>query len=78
LSHRLGACAQREQGGDAFQIDPLLDDMLPNYPEVDMGKAQKTAANEYLSSIRSPHESNAKIHCRLVVSLAPQCAAGLR
>ena len=31
--------------GTHSKIDPLLDDMLRNYPKVDMGKAGKTAAN---------------------------------
>jgi hypothetical protein len=28
------------------KIDPLLDEMLRNYPKVDMGKAEKTAARQ--------------------------------
>ena len=31
--------------GTHSKIDPLLDDMLRNYPKVDMGKAEKTAGN---------------------------------
>ena len=29
--------------GTHSKIDPLLDDMLRNYPKVDMGKAEETA-----------------------------------
>ena len=32
--------------GTHSKIDPLLDDMLRNYPKVDMGKAEKTAARQ--------------------------------
>jgi hypothetical protein len=32
--------------GTHSKIDPLLDDMLRNYPKVEMGKAEKTAANK--------------------------------
>jgi len=31
--------------GTHSKIDPLLDEMLRNYPKVDMGKAEKTARN---------------------------------
>jgi hypothetical protein len=39
--------------GAHSKIDPLLDEMLRNYPKVDMGKAEKVGGGVYVDAFSS-------------------------
>lgn len=40
--------------GTHSKIDPVMDELLRNYPKVDMGKAEKTVVNKCAQSAKGP------------------------